>query len=69
MKTPGETSFAAGLPVLAGIAARHLGWSPPVFWAATPPELALTLTDPAAPRANLLARADLERMMEHDADG
>ena len=46
------------------LAARGLGWRAPEFWAATPAELAAAFAplDGEAP----LARADLDRMMEHE---
>lgn len=41
--------FADGAKVLAGIAARMLGWRPQEFWQATPDELAASLTLPGDP--------------------
>ena len=38
--------FAAAARVLAGLAARLLGWRPHEFWQATPDELAAALTMP-----------------------
>ena len=61
--------LADAIPRLAGLAARHLGWSPPVFWSATPPELVLSLTDPAAVPATGMDSTDLARLMEHDTHG
>ena len=52
--------------VLAGHAARLLGWRPEEFWAATPADLAAALAPPPAEAP--LGRADLARMMEHDDD-
>lgn len=49
------------------IAARLLGWSPDMFWNATPAELATALAPPGE-RADPLDRATLNRMMEHDDD-
>lgn len=43
--------FADAARVLAGIAARVLGWRPGEFWAATPDELAAALTVPGDPVA------------------
>lgn len=52
--------------ILAGHAARLLGWRAQEFWAATPAELATALAPP--PAAASLTLADLARMMEHDDD-
>lgn len=52
--------------ILAGHAARLLGWRPHEFWAATPAELATALAPP--PAAAPLTLADLARMMERDDD-
>jgi uncharacterized phage protein (TIGR02216 family) len=57
-------AFGPGAVRLARLAARALGWRPAEFWAATPAELDAILADDAAPAP--LARADLDRMMEHD---
>jgi hypothetical protein len=46
------------------LAARHLGWRPTEFWAATPAEMATALAQPEDARP--LARDDIARMMEHD---
>ncbi|MBD3730713.1 MAG: phage tail assembly chaperone [Sphingomonadales bacterium] len=61
-------SFAPAAARLAGLAARHLGWRPDEFWAATPAELALSLADPTTPSAPP-SRQELARMMERDPDG
>ena len=59
-------TFAARAAVLAGLAARALGWRPPEFWSATPAELALSLGEPAEGSAAPPSRADIERLMEKD---
>lgn len=43
--------FADAALVLAGVAARLLGWRPQEFWQATPDELAAALTVPGDPVA------------------
>lgn len=43
--------FADAARVLAGMAARLLGWRPQEFWQATPQELAASLTLPVDPVA------------------
>lgn len=43
--------FADAARVLAGMAARLLGWRPQEFWQATPEELAASLTLPVGPVA------------------
>ncbi|MDE2595763.1 MAG: phage tail assembly chaperone [Sphingomonadales bacterium] len=61
-----EPAFGPGARRLAGLAGRALGWRPDEFWRATPAELAAILSPEAAGNAVPLARADLERLMEHD---
>ena len=61
--------LADGIPHLAGIAAQYLGWAPHTFWSATPLELVLHLTDPAAGPARGMDRSDLARMMEQETNG
>lgn len=58
--------FAENIPRLAALAAQSLGWRPGDFWAATPPELALCLGNPAGPHTPALTRADLDRMTARD---
>ena len=50
---------------LYAIAARALGWSPHLFWAATPTELADALQPPGDPDGGL-DRAGLNRLMDID---
>ncbi len=57
-------SFGMAALAFYGIAARLLGWRPDTFWAATPAELIAALAQPGTPA--VLARADLERMMEQE---
>lgn len=59
--------FGAAALNLVPLAARLLGWTPDLFWNATPAELAAALATPG-PRADPLDRATLNRMMEHDDD-
>ena len=57
---------------LLGLAARHLGWSPAVFWAATPRELAAALQAHLAPGAATttpLTRRELEALARRFPDG
>lgn len=61
-------TFAVGALRLAGFTARALGWRPDDFWNATPAELAAILA-PDGDAVTPLARADLERLMEHLGDG
>lgn len=54
------TDFAGSARLLAGWAARLLGWRPDEFWQATPDELAASLTVPgdavaAPPSAEAIA--------------
>jgi len=59
----------ASVALIAARVAASLGWSPGVFWAATPADLraALGLDLPAAESA--VARTDLSRLMEAFPDG
>ena len=60
-----SAGFAAGAGRLAALAARHLGWRPGEFWAATPAELALSLgqaEDAAIPPS----RAEIAAMIERE---
>lgn len=57
-------TFGAAAVILAGVAARRLGWRPAEFWAATPAELATALIPPDAPAP--LDRATLKQMLEQD---
>ncbi|NYH94694.1 phage tail assembly chaperone [Novosphingobium marinum] len=60
-----SSGFGAAAIVLAGIAARALGWLPDEFWQATPAELAASLGH-SATSAGGLGRDDLERLMESE---
>jgi uncharacterized phage protein (TIGR02216 family) len=62
-----EARFGPGALLLAGVAARALGWRPEEFWHATPAELSAILA-PAASDAAPLSRTDLTRLMERDHD-
>jgi uncharacterized phage protein (TIGR02216 family) len=59
-------SFGAVALVLAGTAARQLGWHPDAFWRATPAELLAALAPEAPGQATPLDRATLQRLMEQD---
>ena len=63
-------ALAPAIPRLAGLAAQLLGWTPPVFWAATPSELALSLA-PTTPIAIAAppSRAEIARLIERDTHG
>ncbi|MFA9200905.1 MAG: phage tail assembly chaperone [Cypionkella sp.] len=62
-------TFAPHTLTLCALAARVLGWRPGEFWGATPAELAACLADPSAAAAAPLGRAELDRLMENEADG
>lgn len=55
-------SFAEAAVRLAGLAGLHFGWTPDIFWAATPAELAALVMaasggdDPPPPDAATIAR-------------
>lgn len=61
-------TFTEAARRLAGQVTRSFGWTPGEFWAATPAELVAILSDPAMPLAPP-SRADIQRLMEQDADG
>ena len=61
-------ALAPAIPRLAGLAAQVLGWTPPVFWAATPSELALSLAPPT-PITAPPSRAEIARLIERDTHG
>ena len=61
------SDFRTGVPALAALAAQALGWPPDAFWRAPPAELAPAL-GPITPGAQAMTHADLETLMERDAD-
>ncbi len=63
----GDT-FTSGALRLAALAAQQLGWAPPIFWHATPSELAACLAPPA-PAGTPPTRAEIAALIERDADG
>lgn len=64
-------NFAAAANRLAGVAGRSLGWTPDVFWGATPAELAaIANSGPEAPGGGAsLTRTELTNMMERERHG
>ena len=62
------TRFSETALRLSGLAARALGWTPPVFWAATPAELAACIGQEAADAAPP-DRAEIAAMIERDRHG
>ena len=61
--------FATGALTLAALAAQRLGWSPELFWAATPSELAACLAPPTPPAAPPPSRAEIAALIERDSHG
>lgn len=64
-----EPRFGPAALTLCALAARHLGWRPHEFWAATPAELAVALGLTALGGSTTLPGLDretLQRLMEHD---
>lgn len=59
--------FAAAARRMAGLSARALGWTPDLFWNATPAELVASLMPEPSIDAPL-TRAQIDRMMEQDHD-
>nr|WP_208380319.1 phage tail assembly chaperone [Qipengyuania flava] len=53
---------------LAGLAALRLGWTPRVFWDATPSELAASIAPPA-PTQLPPTPAEIAALIERDRDG
>ncbi|MDT7934208.1 MAG: phage tail assembly chaperone [Sphingomonadaceae bacterium] len=63
-----DGAFGPRALLLAGLAARVLGWRPAEFWAATPAELAAALGLPAA-HGPALDTQGLRQLMERFPDG
>lgn len=63
--------FADGLPRLAGLAGRLLGWRAEEFWAATPSELMWMLGwgEASGAAGAAVSRAELLRWLEEDVGG
>ena len=54
---------------LSGLTAVHLGWTPDIFWAATPAELATILTALVPETGTALGASDIATLMEIFPDG
>ena len=63
-----KPGFAASMTRLWSIAARHLGWRPDEFWAATPAELWDAFADTDGTMGHGIDRAEFQEMMERDHD-
>lgn len=63
-----EERFADSALRLAALAAQSLGWTPDIFWNATPAELAACLGSSEAQAASL-TRAEVMALIESDNDG
>jgi uncharacterized phage protein (TIGR02216 family) len=63
-----EGAFGPRALLLAGLAARVLGWRPAEFWTATPAELAAALGLSAQP-GSALDTHGLRQLMERFPDG
>ncbi len=61
-------SFALIAGRLSGLAARALGWTPDIFWNATPAELATVLSPDGGGESAPLTRNELEQLLEQDHD-
>lgn len=61
--------FAEAAVRLAGMAGVAFGWSPAVFWAATPAELAALMRALAGEAPATADAGDLARLMEAFPDG
>ena len=62
-------SFAASAARLAGMAGALLGWTPDIFWAATPAELSVILNALSPPGETPPDAPTLYRLMEQFPDG
>ncbi len=60
-------TFGERALLLAGLAARLLGWRPDEFWRATPGELAAAIDEPA-PGIGMLSE-EFQRLKEQFPDG
>lgn len=61
--------FAERARRLSGFAIRALGWTPDVFWRATPAELAAIFDAPGGRADAPLSRGELNAMMERERNG
>lgn len=65
--------FADGLGQRIALAAQFLGWTPDIFWSATPQECGSALSDwqldQTTDPATALTRSDLQQLLESDCDG
>jgi len=59
--------FAEVAAKLAGMAARHLSWSPNTFWNATPSELAACFASEDVASATPPSHAQIAAMIERDS--
>ena len=65
-------TFAAAAARAAGVATGLLGWSPDVFWRATPADLTLALRARVGGEADTVRAADaalLAKLVEDNPDG
>lgn len=62
-------SFAEGAARAAGLAGVAFGWSPDVFWASTPAELAALVRALAGDAPNPCDRATITELKERFPDG
>lgn len=62
-----DRGFGQGAVMLAGLAARALGWSPETFWTSTPAELAASLGTEHS-QDTPLGRDEIAALIERDRD-
>ena len=61
--------FTVAATRLAGLAGLHFGWTPDIFWSATPAELDALVTALAPDAGTAVDSGDLARLMEAFPDG
>lgn len=61
--------FGSAALRLAGLAGLHFGWTPAVFWDATPAELGALVTAALPAGGGGLGSAELARLMKEHPDG
>jgi len=60
------SDFASSLHRAFAVSSQHLGWTPDVFWQATPAELHMAMHDPTQAPVEPISRGDLEHLLERD---
>ena len=62
-------NFTEVIPHLCALSAQYLGWRPGEFWAATPAEIVLALSDPAYEPGEMVSLSDFQDLLERELNG